>query len=219
MQTPEEPIPELGNRTWQELEPLKDDQGHLLFRDQLRRRNKDGTFEAIPVRVRVPRPHHHGEARAQARAWGIRLKLDQDHDADMFAELEQLCLLSRAVRTDAPPHAQFADAEELAERFDEGSLQDVLGRLPVYKRLLDPREQRIDDDKLFDVVVKVARQGHLGPLTDIAGHEQPSFLLRMAELACRSPTVQSWQLSQENLMPGPSRSPTSPPSSPEAPAG
>jgi hypothetical protein len=211
MQGKDDPIPELGGRTWAELEVIDGESGHVLFRDQIRQRTKEG-WKAIDIRVRVTRPEDSLRARSDARVWFAALKLDPDRDQDMLAEIEQICLLSLAIRTAKPPHAQLATHEELARDFDEGSLQDVLGRINVYKHLLDPREPELDADTVFRKVVAVAEVGHLGPLTDIAGHEQPSFLLRMARLACDSPTVQSWLQSRESSMPGPSPRPRPEPS-------
>lgn len=208
MRGKDDPIPELGNRTWKELEVIDGESGHLLFRDQVRERQRDGSWKAVDVRVRVTRPEDSMRARAAARGWFTELKLDPDRDVDMFAELEQLCLLALALRTAKEPHSQLATHDELARSFDEGPLQDVLGRINVYKRLLDPRESQLSEEEVFAKIVAVAKRGHLGPLTDIAGHEQPSFIVRMAEEALRSPRVQSWLQSLETstLEPSPSSS-------------
>ncbi len=205
MQGKDEPIPELGNRTWAELEVIEGETGHILFKDQIRQRSPDG-WRAVDVRVRVTRPEDSLRARALARAWFAEMKLDPDRDLDTFQEMEQLCLLALALRTAKPPHAQLATHDELARGFDEGSLQDVLGRINVYKTLLDPRDSALTEDQIFAKIVAVAKRGHLGPLTDIAGHEQPSFLLRMAEEALRSPRVRSGLQSLETSTPAPSAS-------------
>lgn len=201
----DDPIPELGNRTWAELEVVDGESGHVLFKDQIRQRTGSG-WKAIDIRVRVTRPEDSIRARAAARGWANELKLDPDRDQDMLAEIEQICLLSLAIRTAKAPHAQLASHDELARDFDEGSLQDVLGRINVYKRLLDPRDSALTEEEIFKRIVAVAKRGHLGPLTDIAGHEQPSFVVRMAELACGSQKVQSWLQSLETSTPEPSPS-------------
>ncbi len=198
-----EPIPELGNRTWAELEVIDGESGHVLFKDQIRQRTREG-WKAIEIRVRVTRPEDSLRARATARAWATELKLDPDRDQDMLAEIEQICLLALAIRTAKAPHPQLATHEELARDYDEGSLQDVLGRINVYKHLLDPRDAGLSEEDVFKRIVAVAKRGHLGPLTDIAGHEQPSFIVRMAALACDSPTLCSWLQSLESSMPAPS---------------
>jgi hypothetical protein len=185
------PIPELGNRTWEELELVNDELGYVLFRDEIRRRTTDG-WKSEPVRVRIIRPVDIAKARGETRILCAKLKVDLDRDKDLFEELEQLVLLSKAIRTAQEPHSQFADAEELGEHFDEGSLQDLLGRIRVYRQLVDPREPVLSEEQIWTRIAAVVRCRHLGPLTDIAGHEQPSLLLFMAEQALSSPRALSY---------------------------
>lgn len=203
MQANNTPIPELGNRTWEELEVLDAEDGHRLFKDQIRERTANG-WKAIDVRVRVPRPGEKFEARAEARKLFTQKGLDPDRDADVLAELEQICLLARAVRTEKKPHSQFATYDELLTGYDEVSLTDVLGRIKVYEALLDPRESKLTEEQIFVKVVAIARLGNLGPLVDIVGHEQPSCVVRMADLALSSPKLQSWLQSLESSTPAPS---------------
>lgn len=209
MQANTTPIPELGGRTWEELEVLEAEDGHQLFQDQIRQRKRSG-WEAIEVRVRVPRPGEKFEARAEARKLFTEHKLDPDRDSDVLAELEQVCMLARAIRTAKAPHSQFATYDELLREFDEVSLQDVLGRIKVYEALLDPRESKLTDEQIFEKVVAISRLGNLGPLVDIVGHEQPSCVVRMADLALSSPRVQSWLQSLESSIRAPSPQESSP---------
>lgn len=205
MQKLSDPIPELGGRTWEELEVVTHGDGHLLFADKIRRRKRDGTLEEIPVRVRVVRVKELAEARAETRAWFARHKeLDADRDKDLFDDLEQVCILAHAVRTNDPPYSQFASADELARDYDEASLQDLIGRINVMRQLIDPRESCLTPDQVWSKIFAVAKRGHLLPLTDIAGHEQPSCVVFMASQALLSPMGQSWQRSFESSMPAPS---------------
>lgn len=212
MRDDQQRIPELGNRTWDELEVIEHPDGGLLFKDEIRRKLPKG-WERVPVRVRVPRPAHNVEARANARRLFAQNKdLDPERDKDMFDELEQFCLLSIAIR-DPESLGQHADPEELAAQYDEESLKDVLERMQVYKRLLDPRDEIGDDtDKFWLTLLKVDRVGHLGPLTDIAGREQPSFVLRTVREALKSPTAPSFVRSRGTSTPAPSASTSSEPS-------
>lgn len=193
-------IKELGNRTWAELEIIPGEDGHMLVRDQIRERDPaSGAWRATEVRVRIPRPMDLIRARSDARAWFAQFKdLDAERDAELFEEMEQIALLARSIRTATAPHAQLAERDELATRYEEASLRDLLGRLRVYRDLLDPRVAVTSDDDFWHLIASVARVGHLGPLTDIAGHEQPSCVLFMARQALQSPTGQSWLQSQEN---------------------
>jgi len=201
-QAQEKPIPEMGNRTWSELEVIPSESGHILFQDQLRERTPGGEWKTIPVRVRIPRPKDNILARADARKWFGELKnLDPEKDADLFEEMEQLCLLAKAIRTFEPPHPQLATHDELASDFDEATLQDILGRISVYRQLLDPRDSNLTEDELWTKILAVVRVGHLGPLTGIAGHEQPSCVLFMASQALLSPKGRSFVESCGILMP------------------
>jgi hypothetical protein len=204
----EDRIQELGGRTWAELEIIPGEDGHMLVRDQIRERDPaSGAWRAIPVRVRIPRAMDLIRARADARAWFATFKdLDADRDAETFEEMEQLCLLALAIRTAQPPHAQLVECDELATRYEEASLRDLLGRLRTYRDMLDPRVSVKDENDFWHLIASVARVGHLGPLTDIAGHEQPSCVIFMARQALQSPTGQSWLQSQESSIAELSRS-------------
>jgi hypothetical protein len=193
----------LGGKSWAELEVSRHELGQLMFGDVLRKRGPDGAVVETKVKVCVPQPHDQLLARAAARAWFAKFPaFDPDRDRDVFDQMEQLCVLARAVRTDAPPHGQLCDAEELA-RYDEASLHDALERINVYKAMLDPREPALDEAGIMQKVVAIARSETLLPLADIAGREQPNFVVRMAKLACDSPTIRSWLASLESSTPAP----------------
>jgi uncharacterized protein YutE (UPF0331/DUF86 family) len=196
-----ERIPELGNRTWEELEVVTHDDGHLLFKDFLRRKKKDGTFEMVEVRVRIVRMKEIAQARAEARSWLAELKLDEEKDRDIFDELEQVCILSHAIRDKEKPWPQHQDFRNLVSMYDEASLQDILGRIEELKTRLDPRVSLDTPDDVWTMVQRVAKAGHLAPLTDIAGHEQTSFVVFMASQAMKSPTGAAWLLARENSTP------------------
>jgi len=202
----DEPIKELGNRTWEELEVVTHNDGHLLFRDQIRRRSPSGSLESVDVRVRIPRKLQLIESRVTCRAWAKQLGLDEDRDKDQFDELEQLCILEHSIRCDSKPYAQFCTKEELATQYDEASLLDLLGRIQALRTIIDPRQQEMTADEVWRITHKVAMRGHLGPLTDIAGHEQPSCIVFMANQALRSPMGVAWL--QSHGISTPERSPT-----------
>ena len=207
---------DIGRRTWDELEVIEDSSNRLLFRDKLRRRRKGGEFEEIPVRVRIVKPLEIVQARAECRVWCSSLEgFDADRDKDAFEQLEQICILARAIRTDKAPHSQYASKEELATQYDEGSLADILGRIQAYKQMTDPRIEVLDEHTCWRKIHEVAEVGHLLPLTDIAGHAQPSFLLFTVRQAANSQTGQSWRQSLGSSTPAQATSPTSEGSSSE----
>jgi hypothetical protein len=201
MQDLSQPIEELGGRTWEELEIVTHEDGHLLFKDCLRRRVESGAVERIPVRVKILRTHHIAQARTATRVLFKEQGLDENRDQDLFAELEQVCALAIAVREPEPPYPQMHTAEELVRSYDEASLQDLIGRVQHLRQLIDPRESQLTEEELWHKVFAVAREGHLGPLTDIAGFEQPSCVVFMAVQAMNSPNGQSWLQSIETSTP------------------
>lgn len=214
MQNLSDPIPELGGRTWEELEVIEhSEDGSLMFRDALRKRAKNGAVETVPVRVQVLRVAKIARARGDCRRWFGELGLDEERDKDIFDQLEQVCMLALAVREDKPPHAQAYTAEELARDFDEASLQDVIGRIQALRQAVDVRESHLSEGEIWQKISAVARVGHLLPLTDIAGHEQPSCIVFMATQAMRSPKALAWLQSVGISTPEPSAETSSPASS------
>jgi hypothetical protein len=199
-------IAEVGGKTWAELEVVEGEDGHQLVRDCIREKvpGAERTRD-VPVMVRIPRPMDLVTARVDARmAFAKHKALDADRDEDLFGEIEQLCILAKAIRTLGPPHAQLATWEELASRYEEGSIQEILGHVTVYRQMADPRLPIKTEDDLWLAVASVARAGHLGPLTGIAGPDQPSCVLFMARMALLSPTGAAWLQSLENSTQEPS---------------
>lgn len=187
-----EPIPEFGGATFEELELVRHESGRLLFPETLRRRNEKGLIIETKIRVWVPNPNDHVEARTEARGWFASKKvLDPDRDKSLFEDMEQACLLARAIRTGEAPHGQYCTAQELAT-YEETTLQDIQERINVYKGMLEVRTAVIDDATFWRAVVAVARRKNLRPLADIVGHAQISCVVRMAQEACLSPTGLSY---------------------------
>jgi hypothetical protein len=214
-----EPIPQLGGRTWNELEVLDHtEDGCLLFKDQLRKRTKTGSVEVVDVRVRILRPMHLAKARVACRALCKRLELDVDKDTDLFDELESICQLALAIRTAEAPYGQLADPDELMAKYDEASLKDILGRIKELGNMLDVRESELTEEQLWSKIFAVSRAGHLLPLTDIAGHELPSCIAFMAFQAMKSPKGLAYVQLLGNSMPEPLTNPSSERSS-EEPTG
>lgn len=200
---------EFAGKSWGDLEVIEHQgSGHLMFTDELRQFSKTGEIKRTKVRVRAARPHELIVARGQTRLlFRDSFKgLDEDRDRDTFAELEQLVILSMAIRTYEPPHAQLAEPLELGQKYDEGCLRAILGRITALRNMLDPRASDLSDDETWDVIHNVARGSTILPLTGIAGHAQPSFLHFMADQAMRSPMGLAWLQSRGISTPGRSES-------------
>ena len=206
----QQPIPEMGGKTWDELEVTEHESGRLMFPAELRRRKASGQVESIKVRVCVPNTADKVAARALARAWFASIRgLDPERDQDHFAQMEQVCVIAQAVRTFAAPHSQHATHEELAN-YEEASLLDIREKITLFENLLDPRENVTDEETFWRKTFAVARGSTILPLTDIAGRAQPSYVVRMAKEACHSPTgkrfAQSFGISTREPSPFPSSS-------------
>lgn len=185
------PIAALGGKTWAELEVLEHEAGQLMFPALLRRRDAKGAIVETKVRVRSPSAHDKLEARTEAIAWALKAKIDRKEDKDLFDQLEQICLLAKAIRTAEAPHGQFAIPQDLA-RYDDGCLKDIQEQVNIFEAELDPRLSIMSEEQLWRTAVSVAREASLRPLADIAGREHPIFVVRMALEACRSPTGRRW---------------------------
>jgi hypothetical protein len=194
-----EPIPELGGRTWNELEVIDHpEDGCLLFKDQLRKRMKSGSVELVDVRVRILRPKHLAMARVNCRNLCERLKLDIEKDNDLFEELESVCQLALAIRTSDAPFGQLADPDELIEKYDEACLKDILGRIKALGNVLDVRDSDLTEEQVWKKIAAVSEAGSLLPLTDIGSHEQTACIIFMARQAVRSPRAPAWLISFVN---------------------
>lgn len=195
------PIDELGGKTWEQLEVLRHESDRLMFPGEIRRRDEKGGLVVKKVRVCVPVPEDHVRARVEAIAWFSTQKgMDRARDADLFGEMEQLVLLARAIRSGDAPYPQLMDHTELA-RWDEASIQDIQERINIFKLLVDPREGELDDEQFWRSLLAVGRGATIGPLVDMSGPVQLTFLLRMARLALTCPEAQSWLRSSETSTP------------------
>lgn len=193
----------MSSKTWDEMEVTTHESGRLMFRTSLRRRNSTGEVETTPVRVCIPDPKDHIRARTMARIWFAEQgKLDADRDADIFEEMESICVLALCIRTDKEPHSQFAVPEELAS-WPEAALKEIKERIHSIEQLVDPREEIVSEEKFWTVVLEVATKANLLPLADIVGHEQLSCIVRMAREACLSPTAPSFARLPESSTPEP----------------
>ena len=211
MRNDNEPIEKLGGRTWEELEIVEHEDGTLLFPDEIRKKRRTG-WVAEPVKVRVLKPLDLILARAEAQRLAKKYSIEKD---DLyFDEIEKICQLAIAIRTNDRPHAQLETAEELARDYDEACLEDISGRIAHYKTLLDPRDDVQTEEQLWGLVKECFEASSLGPLVDTPGHAQRSFLLFTVAQAFHSPQAPWAAPSSENSTQGPSTSTPSKRSSP-----
>jgi hypothetical protein len=203
-----EPIAELGGRKWAELEVLEHANGQLMFPAELRRRTPSGEVRTVKVRFRVPSPDDIWKARVEARDVCEKRKIDETKDKDLFDQVEQLVLLSFAIRADEHQHPQFAKFDDLSA-YDEGCLLDIQEQINRRKAELDPRDSITTEEQFWRACIATVKEMDTGPLADIAGRDQNAFVVRMALEACRSPTGLSWLRSLGISIPESSQSPSS----------
>jgi hypothetical protein len=176
----EQAIREFLAKRWDELE-VAEHAGYLLFPGEIRRRKKDGAFEAIPVMLRVPRKHEVRKARTDARAWAAEDGLNPQLDPDLFDDLDSLCILSVAVRSTTPPHEPFEpDPKRLERLYDNVSLDALWNQLEAVRKSLDPRPDDIDDTTFLMLVAAIASKRIIDPLAGLGGAGQINFIVRMA---------------------------------------
>lgn len=174
------------------LEILTHDNGQLLFPATLKKRDERGNVVEKKVRIRVPNPGDLSKAYLRAvEFFAKNKKLNRKDDARFFDETEQLEILAISIRTWEDPHPQFQDREELVE-WDDASLQDIQERINVFKLLVDPRIQVLDDEQFFRTALAIDKGQTMLPLGDMAGPAQLSFIMRSVSLALSSPTALSW---------------------------
>lgn len=203
-------IPELGGRTWAdlELEVIEHAAGQLMFPAVVRRRLASGEVRETKVRVRIPQADDHTQARIAVVEWFRRLELDRKEDKDLFDHLEQLCILARAIRSYDAPHPQFAKEEDLAT-YDEGCIKDIQEQIELFKKQQDPRKEIVTEEDFWRMTIAVAKERDLRPLAATVGQEQLNCVQRWALEACRSPTGRHWLQSFGISIPEPSGSTSS----------
>ena len=199
---------QLERQEWRDLEVSDHEDGGLCFKSSLRRRNKHGEVVEEPCMVRIPPPKERLAARGKAIPFlakiGIDLKalkeIDERRVRETLDHAEDLCILAASIREAVAPHSQFKDVTELLA-YDEACLQDIKERCHYFSTLLEPRKPISTDAEFWAVLKEVARKRNTLPLADIAGHELPSFIMRMAVEALKSQTKTSSATSSETSTP------------------
>lgn len=193
----DQPIEALGGRTIRELE-TQEVEGRVLYAEKLRYRDKHGVVKEVPVWLRVPRPLEYAQARELTAKLFAQRGLSRQFDSDLFVELEQVAILSFALRDEQG--AQFATFDELPHKYEATSLAELVQKLEELRKNADPRPLASprNEEELFGFIAAVAKEQSLYPLAAIASDAQSAWLLSMAKVAFDSPTVQSWLRSTES---------------------
>ena len=201
----------LRGKTWEELDVIETGGpggGRVLFRDTIRKRRATAEgWTDVPVMLQVPRKDERRAARLEARRLAADLHVDPDKDPALFEDLDNICILARAIRDPKPNpsgvHDQHCDPLDLERTYDPPSLEAIWERLEAYSALLDPRVTLDTPEKVWGAIAAINHSGSLLPLAAIAGREQPSFLLFMAARAIESPTAQRYFASLASSTPAP----------------
>lgn len=174
--------------------------GILHMPATIKRRNIKGGVDEQPVMLRNVSHQQRFICRSLARGYAERAKLDIDRDKELVAEIENYAILTFAIRDPKPPFDQHVpDVDHLLNRYDTQSLVELWGKYNVWVEMLDPRFGELDSDQVWQVIAKIAREANPAPLAGLAGREQISCIVIMAQLALSSPTRPSWLDSPETF--------------------
>ena len=107
----------LAARSWAELEAVEVE-GRTVYFDSIRRRKKGGAVEEVPIGLRVLRKDEARKAFFDAVRWaqkegllpqaleGVANVREKALDPKTFDDLENLCILARAIREPKEPYDQ-----------------------------------------------------------------------------------------------------------------
>lgn len=173
---------ELSAMRWEDLEAFEQG-GVLHFSETLQRRKPNGKFEEIKVKLRVPQTHELRAARREARDLAKQDGIDPKLDLDLFNDLDNTCILWRAIRSDTAPFEPWAmDVRDLEKRLDKPCLQQAWGKLEGYRRVIDPRPVALNRAQLLGLVASIAEGRNISPLLAIDSPAQAAFVIFMARL-------------------------------------
>jgi hypothetical protein len=188
-------------RTWEELEAIEQNDS-IYFPEKLWRRKANGKFEAEKVTVRVPRLPEMRAARAEAKKIAAEDGIDPKLDPIEFENLEDVCILARAVRNSTAPFEQLhPDPRVFEKKYDEASLTQLKVKMGAYKELLDPRPAKITREQFIATIAAVAERRDISPLRVIAGSAANSCIVTMASLLHSLMTRQPSSPSSESSTP------------------
>lgn len=168
---------------WAELEALEHD-NRLFFPDVVLKRRVDGALEETQVALCVPRPDELRWARTKARALALKADLDLDRDAEMVEDMENIHILSRAIRNITTPHEPWEPDPTLLERnYDRRSLAQMWAKLDALTNFIDPRPSDLSKEEVLAVIAAISKTREVYPLHVLGPHSQTSCIVSMADLA------------------------------------
>ncbi len=196
----------LVGRKWSELEAIELE-GRALYFDTIRRRRAKGDVEEVRIGLRVLRPDQARQAFWDAVRWAQREGVlpkelgnmenlrERVADRKLFENMENLCILARAIREPRDPYEQKATPEQLESGYDLRSLDELWSKYKIYEDITDPRDSIKTETEMWSAVAAVGEAGNLLPLTAIASHEQNACIVFMAKQALTSPAFSSFATS------------------------
>lgn len=198
---------ELAVKPWSELEALEF-QDRVMFPDVLHKRRGNGKFEQVQVMFRVPRDHEIRAARKEAKELAALDGIDPKVDADIFNQLDNVCLLWHALRSITPPHEPLClSVKELEKTYDRSSLAQAWAKLEGYRRVSDPRPASLSKEQLFALVASIAERKQITPLLAFDGPSQAASIIFMASLLTKLLSFKSSSERSEPSMQATSPSP------------
>lgn len=175
-------IQEFIDKGWKGFEAIEFE-SRLLFPAVISKRTKSGKFEHQEVAIQVPRAHELRKARTKAREIAQKEGLDLKLDKDLVEDLENVCILTKAIRNIKPPHEQWAmNHKDLEENWDRQSIFQIWRQLEELFFALDPsRHETIPEDQFILMLSAMVKERSIHPLAVYGQDALSSFILTMAD--------------------------------------
>lgn len=177
-------LAQVAVKPWSEIEAQEQEvAGFLVFPETIYQRKKDGTWSETRCMLHPLRNHEKRRARADARRIAKQEGIDPALDADLFDELDTVCIMHHATRNTSPPFEPLCgSAEEYEKRFDRDVIKHMFGVLDDYAKLLDPQLDQLDQSQTLALIAAIAEGRSIRPLRAFGGAAQVSFIVTMADL-------------------------------------
>ncbi len=175
---------QVAAKPWAEIEVQEQESAKfLVFPEKIYQRKRDGTWGETPCMLHPLRNHEKRAARKDARRIAEAEGIDPAKDADLFDELDTVCIMHLATRnTTAPFEPLCGSAEEYERRFDRDVIKHMFGVLDDYSKLLDPQLDQLDQNQTLALIAAIAEGRSIRPLRAYGGAAQVSFIVTMADL-------------------------------------
>jgi hypothetical protein len=172
------------SKKWSEIEVQEQEvEEFLLFPEKIYQRKKDGSWGETPCMLHPLRNHEKRKARKAARDIAEREKIDPERDADLFNDLDTMCIMYFATRsTTAPFEPLYGSPEEFERKFDRDVIKHMFGVLDDYSKLLDPQLDSLNQAQTLALIAAIVEGRSIRPLRAYGGAAQVSFIITMADL-------------------------------------